>query len=386
MEKPSPAQLPERCRTEVMSSKSVATSESLLDELQTTLAHGTVARRVETLRRVTDLFINGAVDFSDEQIGLFDDVFQCLTEHIETSARALLANRLAPIVTAPPRTIRALAFDDQIEVAAPVLSGSERLDDDALIETARHKSQAHLMAISIRKVLSRAVTDVLVLRGNDEVIHSTVNNPGAEFSERGFTRLINRAEGDDNLATCLAIRPTIPRYLYLKLIAKASEAVRTRLEAANPQRTNDVPTAVHEATRLARSAPSAISRETAIAHALVKSLYQDGRLDEHQVTTFAEAGRFDEANAGIAALAHVSVSVAESMMVETRAEGVMILARVSGMSWSTVKAIINMRDDLSGTDRSDLAACKDTYERLRTSTAQQVLRFHRMQQTASSAA
>ena len=369
-----------------MSSKSVATSESLLDELQTTLAHGTVARRVETLRRVTDLFINGAVDFSDEQIGLFDDVFQCLTEHIETSAKALLANRLAPIVTAPPRTIRALAFDDQIEVAAPVLSGSERLDDDALIETARYMSQAHLMAISIRRVLSRAVTDVLVLRGNDEVIHSTVNNPGAEFSERGFTRLISRAEGDDDLATCLAIRPTIPRYLYLKLIAKASEAVRARLEAANPQRTSDVPTAVHEATRLARSAPSAISRETAVAHALVKSLYQEGRLNEHQVTAFAEAGRFDEANAGIAALAHVSVSVAENMMVETRAEGVMILARVSGMSWSTVKAIINMRDDLSGTDRSDLAACKDTYERLRTSTAQQVLRFHRMQQTASSAA
>jgi hypothetical protein len=39
-----------------MSSRSVSTSESLLDELQTTLAHGTVARRVETLRRVTDLY------------------------------------------------------------------------------------------------------------------------------------------------------------------------------------------------------------------------------------------------------------------------------------------------------------------------------------------
>ena len=46
-----------------MSSKSVAITEGLLDELQSTLAHGPVARRVETLRRVTDLFINGAVDF-----------------------------------------------------------------------------------------------------------------------------------------------------------------------------------------------------------------------------------------------------------------------------------------------------------------------------------
>ena len=369
-----------------MSSKSTVSSENLLDELQSTLAHGTVARRVETLRRVTDLFINGAVEFSNEQIALFDDVFQCLIVHIETSAKALLSNRLAPIDTAPPLTIRTLAFDDLIEVAGPVLSRSERLEDEVLIETARNKSQAHLMAISTRRVLSSAVTDVLVLRGNDEVIQSTVNNPGAEFTERGFSRLVNRAEGDDNLATCIGLRPAIPRHLYLKLLAKASATVRARLEAANPQQAGELPNAVQEATRRARSAPSAITEQTAIAHALVKSLFEDGRLDENQVAAFAEAGKFDETNASIAALANVSLSIAESMMVETRAEGVMILAKVAGMSWLTVRAIINMRDELSGGEPTDLTACKDTFERLRPSTAQQVLRFHRMQQAAAPAA
>src|SRR3954463_16264803 len=282
-----------------MVSKSAQASIDLLDELQTTLAHGTVARRVETLRRVTDLFLNGAVDYSDEQIALFDDVFHCLMRHIEASAKALLASRLAPVGTAPPMTIRALAFDDLIEVAAPVLSQSERLDDDALIETARSKSQAHLMAISARKVLSGAVTDVLVLRGDDEVVQSTVNNPGAEFSESGFSRLISRAEGDDTLASCVGMRPTLPRHLYLQLLAKASTTVRERLEAANPQQAANVPTAVQEAMRRVRSAPSAITRETENAHALVKSLHEDGRLDEHQVASFARAGRFDEANAAI---------------------------------------------------------------------------------------
>ena len=369
-----------------MSSKSATAPESLLDELQTTLAHGTVARRVETLRRVTDLFINGAVDYSDEQIGLFDDVFQCLIDHIETSAKALLANRLAPIDTAPPQTIRALAFDDLIEVAGPVLAQSARLDDETLIENARSKSQAHLMAISTRKVLSAAVTDVLVLRGNDEVIQSTVNNPGAEFTERGFTRLINRADGDDNLATCVGLRPNIPRHLYLKLVAKASDTVRQRLEAANPQLAKEVPTAVREATRRARSAPGGVARDTAIAHALIKSLYADGRLDEFQLASFAKAGKFDETNASIAALANVPVSVAENMMIETRAEGVMILAKVSGLSWSTVRSIIDLRDEISGGEPTDLQACKDTYERLRPSTAQQVLRFHRMQQNSAPAA
>jgi len=366
-----------------MGSKSAAAPESLLDELQSTLAHGTVARRVETLRRVTALFVNGAVDYSDEQVGLFDDVFQCLIQHIEISAKALLADRLAPIDTAPPQTIRTLAFDDAIEVAGPVLTQSTRLDDDTLIETARNKSQAHLLAISKRKVLSDAVTDVLVLRGNDEVVQSTVNNPGAEFSERGFTQLVSRAEGDDDLTTCIGLRPTMPRYLYLKLLAKASDTVRHRLEAANPKQAAEIPLAVREATQWARSATSGMTQQTAIAHALVRSLFEDGRLDERQVTQFAEHGKFDETNAAIAALANVPVAVAENMMVESCAEGVMILCKVSGMSWSTVKAIINMRDNLAGGDPTDINASRDTYERLRPSTAQQVLRFHRMQQNSS---
>src|SRR4030088_67810 len=154
--------------------------------------------------------------------------------HIETSAKSLLANRLAPLDTAPPLTIRALAFDDIIEVAGPVLSQSARLDDKTLIENARSKSQAHLMAISTRRVLSGAVTDVLVQRGNDEVVQSTVNNPGAEFSEQGFTRLVDRAEGNDDLATCVGLRPAIPRHLYLKLIARASDTVRQRPARAQP--------------------------------------------------------------------------------------------------------------------------------------------------------
>ncbi|MDE2603473.1 MAG: DUF2336 domain-containing protein [Bradyrhizobium sp.] len=366
-----------------MNSKvAVAGPDNLLDELQTTLAHGTVARRVETLRRVTDLFINGAVDYSDQQIELFDDVFQYLIQQIEGSAKALLSNRLAPLPDAPPRTVRALALDDLIEVAAPVLSQSERLDDDALIETARTKSQAHLMAISTRKVLSGAVTDVLVQRGDDEVVQNTVNNPGAEFSECGFTRLVNRAEGNDDLSTSVGLRSNIPRHLYLKLLAKASETVRARLEAANPLQAKEVPTAVRKATKLARSA-SAASEQIAIAHALVKSLHEDGRLNEQQVEAFAKAGKFDEANASIAALANVTVTIAENMMIETRTEGVMILAKVAGLSWSTVRAIINMRDDLSRMGPTDLKACQATYERLRPATAQQVLRFHRMQQAAA---
>lgn len=363
-----------------MSLKSAYPTENLLDELESTLAHGTVARRVETLRRVTDLFVRNTLDFSDEQIVLFDDVFQCLIEHIEVSAKALLAQRLATVDSAPPQTIRRLASDDAIEVAGPVLSKSERLHDDVLIETARTKSQAHLLAISIRRVLSRAVTDVLLLRGNDEVVRSTAANPGADFSEGGFEQLVDRASQDAELASCLALRPNLPRHLYLKLVTKASETVRQRLEAEHPDQTAPISFAVRTGARRARSSSVAQTRQTEIAHALIRSLHEDGRLDGPLIEQFAEEKKFDEANAALAALANVPVDVAETIMVEGRAEGVMILGKAAGLPWSTVELLIGMRDALTGSVPVDLSACRATYARLRSATAQQVLRFHRIQE------
>jgi uncharacterized protein (DUF2336 family) len=373
-------------KSKLKADSAAAASLSLLDELETTLAHGTVARRVETLRRVTDLFLDTAGDYSAAQVGVFDDVYDCLIQSMEASAKVLLAERLAPVPTAPPRIIRTLAFDDLIDVAAPVLSQSERLDDAALMANACTKSQQHLLAISTRKQLSEAVTDVLVERGNDVVIESVVGNPGATFSELGYDRLVTRAKGNDTIACGLGLRPTLPRHHYLKLVARASASVRARLEAANPNASQDVSMAVREVTRRARSEPSEMTPAATIAHSLVKSLYEDGRLDEHQVASFAAANKFDETNAALAALANVSVAMAETVMIEDRAEGVLIVAKVAGLSWSTVKDIIDLRKKFTDAGPLDLEASRKTYERLRLSTAQQALRFHKMREVAAAAA
>jgi uncharacterized protein (DUF2336 family) len=265
-----------------------------------------------------------------------------------------------------------------------VLSKSERLDETTLIEIARNKSQAHLKAISLRRVLSEELTDVLVMRGNDEVVQSTAANPGAQLSEGSLTDLVTRAARDDDLATCIGLRPDLPRHHYLRLVAKASLSVRRKLEAAHPDLADEVSSVVQEAAQRIRAA--AMTRQTEMARALVKSLHADGRLNELQVTAFAEQGKFDETNAGLAALAGVSVETAENLMIESRTEGVMILAKVAGMSWPSVRAIIAMREKLSGGSQTEMLKQRDTYEALRSSTAQQVLRFHRMQQGATPAA
>lgn len=358
-------------------------SANILDDLQAALAHGNVARRVDMLRKVTDLFIDHAPDYSAAQIAVFDDVFECLIEHLEAHTKALLAERLGAAGSAPPRVLRNLAFDDRIEIAAPILSQSSQLDDPTLIENARTKSQGHLLAISTRKTLSGAVTEVLVERGDDSVVMSTVNNQGASFSERGYDRLVQRAGISGGIAACVAVRPSVPRHHLLKLISQASASVRGRMASANPKLAEEIASAVQRATRQARSAPATMSDEAVISHELVRLLHKDGRLDENEVMKFAINEKFDETNAAVACLAHVPVSVVEAMMIEASNEGVLIISKVAGFSWPTVKAIIDMRQKLANQPLSENTSDRGTYERLRPSTAQQVLRFHRMQQATA---
>ena len=162
------------------------------------------------LRRVTDLFIVGANRYSDEEIAAFDDIIGRLAVEIEISARALLAVRLAPIANAPPKTIRALAFDDFIEVARPILIQSERLDDPTLVENAKNKGQEHLLAISQRRVLSEAVTDVLVARGDQQVVLSTAENRGANSPIPALRYLFSDREATTGSLRVLAPGPIFP--------------------------------------------------------------------------------------------------------------------------------------------------------------------------------
>src|ERR1017187_4594530 len=95
---------------------------SLIDELEVALSCGSNAQRIDTLSRITDLFVAGSGRYAPDQINLFDDVIGKLAGAIEAKARAKLALRLAPLSDAPTGVIRMLAFDDDIEVAHPVLA------------------------------------------------------------------------------------------------------------------------------------------------------------------------------------------------------------------------------------------------------------------------
>jgi len=348
----------------------------LIDDLERALASGSNEKRLQTLWQITDLFISGAERYSPEQIGLFDEVIGKIAAVIETKARAKLASRLAPIATAPVNVVRSLAFDDDIEVAYPVLSASQRLSEADLLANANSKSQDHLLAISERPSLSEALTDVLVTRGGNDVVHSVVRNSGARFSDAGFRMMVKRSSGDEALASQLGLRRDMPRQHFLKLLEQASATVRKRLAASNPHALGTVDGVMAEVVGGIRSEARDASPDYATAKAHIEALFKAGKLNEAEVYRFARERKFEETAVALSLLCNVSIDLVERALLDVGNEIVLILVKVAGLSSTSAKAILLLRAADRGMSAQDLEIALTTFSRLQLETARRVLGFY----------
>jgi uncharacterized protein (DUF2336 family) len=352
-----------------------AVSASLIIELEGAVHSGSAEKRVETLRRVTDLFLGEADRLNDEQISVFDDVLGQLIHRIETKALAELSSRLAPIHNAPIDVIRSLARHDEIIVAGPVLSESARLTSNDLIEIANTKGQSHLLAISGRPQLAETVTDVLLVRGNREVAARLATNSGARFSETGFEALVKAGESDANLAERVGLRLDLPLRLLRELLLKATEAVRSRLLAlASPE-------AQLEIKRVLGAICNEVSHEvtaprdfdTALTRML--ALHKDGQLNEAVMLLSANAQRYEEVVAALSLLCGASIEIIKPVMKAVQPEGLLIPCKAADLKWATVSAILKNRFAHHSISDQALTECKSNFIALSKATAQRTLRF-----------
>jgi uncharacterized protein (DUF2336 family) len=348
---------------------------SLISELEDALNTASEDRRVETLRRVTDLFLGGANRLNDMQIELFDDVLLYLIKRIETKALVELSTRLAPVESAPIEVIRHLARSDEIAVAGPVLSQSPRLTTTDLVEIAESKSLQHLLAISGRSQLQEAVTDVLLDRGNQNIVHRVAMNAGARFSESGFTNLLKNAETDESLAAKIGLRLDIPLHVLKALLVQATEAVRSQLLANTSSEHRD------EIRRMLANISTTVCEEAAAprdfteAFRLAQSMHNQGELDEAALLEFADNGKYEEVVAALSILSSASLAVLTDLMRSHRYDGLLVVCKAAGIKWPAVTAILNNFVRHHAIASLELANAKTDYFRLSQANAQRILRF-----------
>ena len=354
---------------------------SLLPELEEVVQHGSAEKRAETLRRITSLFLDGAASFNEDHVALFDDVIGCLIEEIEVKALAELARRLAPVPNAPHGVVTTLAKNDDIAVAGPVLKQAH-IDDPDLKYIAETKSQAHLLALSTRLGISEILSEVLVQRGDGEVVRSVATNRKARLSENTFTTLVKRAERDGVLAEKVGLRTDIPPRLFRQLLMQASDVVQKRLLAqAKPETQAEIRRVLTKVTAevAAEVAAKAAPRNYTAALVAVQALHKERKLTEADIAEYAKNGKYEETIAALATVSAVPVEVVDRLLSGERADPVLILARAAGFGWRTVREVMNSRPGAKPA-RQTIEAARENFERLTVATAQRVVRFWQVRQ------
>ena len=311
---------------------------AFLSDLDEVVSRGTPESRARALWHTTDLMIAG--HYSEDEIWTFGAVIGRLADEIEVTARAQLAKRLARFNDAPVNVIHKLAFDDSINVAAPILLESERLEPYAMVANVCLKSQMHLLAISKRETLVEMVTDVLVTRGNQEVMTSVASNQGARLSELGFRHLIERAEDDSILAEKLGRRDDIPRQLFQQLISKASDEVKKRLQRERPDMVKPIQSTVANVASALQSKLGPASKSYLTAKRAVTAQHQLGKLNENSISGYARARKLEEVTIGLSLMCTLPEDMVERALLDNNRETLLILARALRFSWDTTMSLL----------------------------------------------
>jgi uncharacterized protein (DUF2336 family) len=354
----------------------MAAALSAIQELNDIVKGGDLRKQGDVVRKLSDLFAQGAAQYQPQHVELFDGILIGLVPLVEIDVRAQLAEQLAPIPNAPPSLVGLLVHEDDISISGPLLRASPLVDDATLIEIAGTKGQGHLFAISERVTLPPPVTDVIVQRGDMDVVRSVAGNSGAQFSPTGYSGLIVRASDDGALALAVGRRHDLTQQQLKELLEHSADIVRRRLfDMASPAKK----VAINQAMIGIVSAPGSRNpgRDFARAQREILTLSYAEALNEASLMAFAKEHKYEETVAALSVMTGVSLTIIHHLIRGDRNDPILIMGKSLGLQWPTVRALILVRIGPGKPNPSirEMEEARMNFERLVPETAQKVLKF-----------
>jgi uncharacterized protein (DUF2336 family) len=351
----------------------------LLERLSGLATERSSERRIDLLREVTDLFLSDAEGHSTNAMALFDDVMTRIADDVSESVRAELSARVADVPRAPRSLVRRLA-GDVIAVARAVLQRSPALADQVLVEVASSRSNAHLLAISLRAILSPVVTDVLVERGDDRVVESVAQNQGARFSARGYATLVERAAENEELQMRLALRRDLDEDAMEALIPALSEKVRLTLTRRGLEGGNSASFALAERLKARIVNADQELREVIELAARIKAGTRD---PAETVLRLSKARRSYDLSVLLGLLAGVPKEITIKSMQRRQNEPILIICRALALPWPAVDAILAMKAAKFGELYRSAPSVRRSYEMLTSEAAERAMRLLKVRAAAA---
>lgn len=352
-------------------------AEAMIEEVDGIIAGADKRRRMAMLRQITNLFVDNARWLDESVIATFDEVMLRLARDVDFRVRYAVSERLADIPKAPLKMVRELAFDNNYEVATPVLGRSERLGDDDLIFVVETKSAMHVLAVSRRSSLSERVTDSIIARDEDDPIRALAVNEGARFSDDGFAKLMARSHEDPEIQDALNYRGELSPEQVAKLADSVRDKVRQTLVdelGERMERAIDSVIADMQTKFVPDRGREFLAADLDMARQFIKERGKDQPVQEAELVQWIKRNRLEDVMAAMADKVGVDLGRVVNAFYAPRFDAILFIACASDLTWPNFKVLLGKR---SGRQPSVelLEEAYNVYQRLKPDTARRVIHY-----------
>lgn len=240
-------------------------------------------------KSISDIFLDHFPALSKRERHLMYEILQNTIHQAEMTLREKVSVRLATVEDVPRELVKLLA-NDEIEVAFPILSMSEALLDDDLIEIIHNRSIEHQLAITKRLVVSEQVSDAIVEYGEEDVIRSLLLNPNSKISSTTVEYLVNESKRLTSLQEPILRREDLDPALSQRMYGWVSSALQQYILDNYELDPEFVRTVVNEAAEEERISVAENSARQSPEKRLIEELEEDGQLAPETMVRILQEG------------------------------------------------------------------------------------------------
>ncbi|GAA6157504.1 DUF2336 domain-containing protein [Pyruvatibacter sp. HU-CL02332] len=347
---------------------------SRLADLAELLRDPTPEGRSALLACVTDLYVSGADDCSDDARDGFGLLLVDIARMAGADAQQVLARSIAHD-EAPPATLVAFLLDQPAWVAAPFIAATPTLDDTALSELIETHGDVHAAGIAQRQGLSSVLVRKILTTGNDAAFVCLAENHDAPLQRADFETLKAAAPALPHLQAALARRNDLPADVAVTLMwDTGARHGRQALEQALAVTTDALSLAIEAAGAIGMSEGKAIPHaEEAASYAVQK--YSRHELKEPLVVRLLRDGDMDRFYACLDKLTNIDRATGEAIMAEKSGFALMVACRAARFARSTFSTLVRLGEDGAQRSTDQTFELMSAFETLDDASAERLLGF-----------
>jgi len=282
--------------------------------------------REKLTKIISDLFHERGESLSAPERALITDILHKLVRDVELPVRQMLAEKLARTSHAPRDLICYLA-NEQIEVAHPLLSHSNILLDEDLIEIIRHRTMQHQLSIALRQGISEDVSDALITAGHTDVVIALLENRSAKIHPTNMQTLIDQAKEYDPYQEPILKREDLEPALAKKLYWWVSAALRRHILEHYPIDPLDLEDQLESTVQDLIERSRKGQGDEAEAQKLAAKLAESGALNATLLMQILRKGEVLFFEVLFAHMAEIRISLLRRLLYEPGGEGLAIVAK-----------------------------------------------------------